>query len=188
MNRAPFHLRCFSSDTQIILRARESHLLAETIKSHPALCSDLVTTAKTAFTAFVQRKLLKALPTPVDPPSGDNEDGLAHFDAILQRATSDAEFTTAAKEKEEKFTMYLASLSKASEAIRLAEKRLTAQEGGAEAVKELVDGAADVLGPYLGETVSIVILSAPLILAWTYYPRPHLGLERARSVLGRKIL
>lgn len=67
----------------------------------------------------------------------------------MKRATTDTEFAKAAKEKEEKFGMYLSSLSKASAAIQTAEKSLNSNGS----VKELVEGAADVLGPYLGETV-----------------------------------
>ncbi len=44
--------------------------------------------------------------------------------------------------------MYLASLTKASSAIRIAEKKLEGRNAGSEAVKELVDRASDVLGPY----------------------------------------
>lgn len=49
--------------------------------------------------------------------------------------------------------MYLTSLTRASAAIRTAEKRLVT-EAGPDSVKELVEGTADVLGPHLGETVS----------------------------------
>jgi cysteinyl-tRNA synthetase len=49
--------------------------------------------------------------------------------------------------------MYLTSLSKSSAAIRTAAKRLNGSEAGQEGVKDLVEGAGDVLGPYLGETV-----------------------------------
>ncbi len=155
------------------------------IQTNQSLTSDLISTSKTAFSGFVNKKLLKSLPTPVDPPSSTS-DGLAHFDAILQKATSDAEFAKAAREKEEKFSMYLASLSKASDAIRTAEKRLTAQEGESAAVKELVDGAADVLGPYLGETVS-TYSSAELILARAHNQRPNISITDARRVLGGQI-
>lgn len=126
--------------------------MAETISSNPNLDSALIQTAQTAFSQYVQRKLLKSLPTPVEAPS-PNSDGLDHFDAILAKDTADPEWAKSAREKEEKFAMYLSSLSKSSAAIRTAEKRLASGETGVEGVKDLVDGAADVLGPYLGETV-----------------------------------
>jgi cysteinyl-tRNA synthetase len=56
------------------------------------------------------------------------------------------------REKDEKFGMYMGSLAKSCQAIKVARGRM-GKDGGGEAVKELVEGAADVLGPYLGETV-----------------------------------
>lgn len=112
----------------------------------------MLDTSNSAFDAFLQRKLLKALPSPVDLPS-PNASGVEHFDAILAKDAADAEWARVAREKEEKFSMYLTSLSKASAAIRTAAQRVNGSEGGQEGVKELVEGAADVLGPYLGETV-----------------------------------
>lgn len=137
---------------QIILRARESHLLAETISTNPTLTPKLIETTKEAFTKYLS-KVLKAVPTPIPLPT-PNSDSLEHFNAILEKDSSDSEWARTAREKEEKFGMYLASLSRAARAIEVAQGRLEAGNSGAEAVKELVEGASEVLGPYLGETVS----------------------------------
>ena len=95
---------------------------------------------------------MKCLPSPVD--SATDADGLTQFDAILAKDQADPEWAKSAREKEEKFGMYLTSLTRASSAIRTAEKRASSGDAGSEGVKELVEGAADVLGPHLGETVS----------------------------------
>jgi len=140
------------ADDKIILRARESHLLAEAVTANTSLRPELVSTAKTAFTKFVEKKLVKCLPSPVN--SAADADGLAQFDAILAKDQADPEWAKSAREKEEKFGMYLTSLTRASSAIRTAEERAGSGDAGVEGVKELVEGAADVLGPHLGETVS----------------------------------
>ena len=121
--------------------------------SNPTITSSLIYTAREAFSSFLHSKLPRALPTPVEPPS-PNADAAAHFDAVLTKVKTDEAWTSAAREKEEKFGMYITSLTRSSAAIRLAEERLKKGDTSGEAVKDLVDGAADVLGPYLGQTVS----------------------------------
>lgn len=139
---------------QIILRARESHLVEELIKSTPALTPELVSLARDAFTAYFHKRIIRNEPSPTEPPS-PNADAFDHFDTVAQRDQADATYAKAARDKEEKWSMYLASLSKASASIRIAEKELQAAGGGgAEGVKQLVEGVSDVLGPYLGETAS----------------------------------
>jgi cysteinyl-tRNA synthetase len=63
------------------------------------------------------------------------------------------------RDKEEKWGMYLSSLSKSRDAILTADKRLEDGQGqiGSEAVQDLVEGASDVLGPWLGETLADTI-------------------------------
>ena len=141
-----------TANVQIILRARESHLLAEAISSTPTLTSELVSSAQTAFSKFIEKKLVKCLPSPVESPA--NADGLTVFDAILAKDSADAEWAKSAREREEKFGMYLTSLTRASAAIRAAQEQVGGSSSSSKAVKELVDGAADVLGPHLGDTVS----------------------------------
>lgn len=53
--------------------------------------------------------------------------------------------------------MYIASLKKAGEAIRIAEQRLEeGDKGGKKGVEELMRDSADTIGPYLGTTVRSV--------------------------------
>jgi len=49
--------------------------------------------------------------------------------------------------------MYLTSLGRAAKAIEVAERRVESGDSGNEGVRELVEGASEVLGPHLGETV-----------------------------------
>lgn len=51
--------------------------------------------------------------------------------------------------------MHISSLSKAGEAIRIAEQRLKeSDKGGKKGVEELMRDSADTIGPHLGTTVS----------------------------------
>ena len=135
------------------MRARESHLLAETISRNPTLTPELVETSEKAFSAFINSKLVKCLPSPVNGTS-PSATAFDLFQAILAKDQSDPIFAKEAREKEEKFGMYLTMMTKSAAAIRLAERRLSEGSAAGDAVKDLVDGASGVLGPYLGETVS----------------------------------
>lgn len=56
--------------------------------------------------------------------------------------------------------MYISSLSKAGDAIRIAEEKLkSGDKGGAKGVEELMSASADTIGPYLGTTVSSFVRS-----------------------------
>jgi len=51
--------------------------------------------------------------------------------------------------------MYISSLTKARDAIRIAEEKLkSGDKGGAKGVEELLASSADTIGPHLGTTVS----------------------------------
>lgn len=139
-------------DDKIIMRARESYLLDQTVEKNTKLTPELAATARKAFAAYLP-KLVKSLPSPVDFPS---DDPLEQFSAIAKRYESDEAFAQAAREKEEKFGMYITSLTKARDAIVSAEQR-TANGPADGNVKEFVDATADVLGPYLGDTLGDTI-------------------------------
>lgn len=126
--------------------------MEETVQKNAKLTPELVATARKAFAAYLP-KLVKSLPSAVEQSS---EDALEQFTAIAKRYESDAAFAQAARDREEKFSMYIASLTKARDAIIAAEKG-TANgpvDGG---VKEFVDATSDVLGPYLGDTLGDTI-------------------------------
>lgn len=53
--------------------------------------------------------------------------------------------------------MYIASLTRARDAIRSAEEKLKKGEVGGDAVRNLVEGAGEVLGPHLGTTLGNTI-------------------------------
>ncbi|KAL7422245.1 cysteinyl-tRNA synthetase [Cryptotrichosporon argae] len=154
-------------DDKIILRARESHLLARIVAETPSLTPELVADTRAAFALYLASKLLKSAPAGLDGvPTSDPID---QFDAVVARDASDAAWAAAAREKEEKWGMYIESLAKAKGAIRAAEAAVLQGAGGG--VKELVEGAADVLGPYhgdkLGDTIADpVAVSRELAAYW----------------------
>lgn len=133
--------KTFALTLQIIMRAREGYLLAQTIEQNPKVTSELIKDAREAFAQYLP-KLVKNLPSPVE---GGGDDPLAQFAVIEKKASSDPAFVVAGSEKEEKFSLYIISLAKARDAIAEAEK-------GQGSTKDLVEGTADVLGPYLGAT------------------------------------
>ncbi|KIR96146.1 cysteine-tRNA ligase [Cryptococcus deuterogattii 2001/935-1] len=141
-------------DDKIILRARESYLLDQVISSNPALTPELISDVEAAFTKYIA-KPLKSLPTPLE--HSPNATSFEILDLLLQKDQFEAQWAKEAREKEEKFGMYLASLSKAREAHNAAQQKVGKPEGEGQAVKDLVEGAADVLGPYLGEKLGHTI-------------------------------
>ena len=99
---------------------------------------------------------MKCLPTPVAAPSSASP--LERFEAIQTKFKSDSAWASEAKAKEEKFEMYISSLKKAGDAIRIAEKQLKEDDkGGKKGVEDLMRGSADTIGPHLGATVSHLI-------------------------------
>lgn len=137
-------------DDKIILRARESYLLDQAISTNLALTPELISDVEAAFTKYLA-KPLKSLTAPLE--HSPNATSFEILDLLLQKDQSEAQWAKEAREREEKFGMYLASLSKARDAYNAAQQRVGKPEGEGQAVKDLVEGAADVLGPYLGEKV-----------------------------------
>jgi cysteinyl-tRNA synthetase len=117
------------------------------------LSTSLLSTTQSAFTAYLKNKLVKALPLSTDLPGIDG-DPSAYFDAVSAKNQGDSAWAKEAREKDEKFGMYLNSLSRSSTAIRSAQERFDKQEIGGDAANNLIEAAGDVLGPYIGQTVS----------------------------------
>ncbi|WWC69630.1 cysteine-tRNA ligase [Kwoniella pini CBS 10737] len=155
-------------DDKIILRAREKYLLDETKSKNTSITPTLLNDTKLAFSKFLSGKLIKSLPS---IPSGlsDSQDDLQNFLIIIEKDKSDPIFAEAARQKEEKYTLYLASLLRAHGAIKKAEALLNGSSQ--QDVVDLVDGTSDVLGPYYGETLGHTIsdpiaVSRQLALYW----------------------
>jgi cysteinyl-tRNA synthetase len=142
-------------------------------------------TAKSAFEKYLDSKLVKCLPTPVAAPSSATAQ--ERFEAILSKFKSDSTWAGEAKAKEEKFEMYISSLSKAGEAIRIAEQRLQeSDKGGKKGVEELMRDSADTIGPYLGTTVSYSSLdNAKLTAARRHNRETNRSLSRTSRFLGK---
>ncbi|OCF72041.1 cysteine-tRNA ligase [Kwoniella mangroviensis CBS 8886] len=153
-------------DDKIILRAREKYLLDQTKSTHSTITPQLINDTKLAFSKFLHSKLIKSLPSPL---TFNTQDDLEIFKIILEKDKTDTKFAEEARLKEEKFTLYLASLLKAHVAITKAEGSLNGSTEGD--VVDLVDGTSDVLGPYYGETLGHTIkdpitVSRTLALYW----------------------
>ncbi|EIW69520.1 cysteine-tRNA ligase [Tremella mesenterica] len=148
-------------DDKIIIRARETHLLNQTISQNPSLTSQLIADTQASFAAYLDSKLMKILPTSSEV--GPNATPFETFENIVKRDTSDLQWAAEMRSKEEKFGMYMTSLTKAQAAIQKAEVRLAQSSGGGDAVKDLVEGTSDVLGPYLGTKLASTIQD-PIII------------------------
>lgn len=90
-------------------------------------------------------------------PAEWNGSILEHFALVRERDKGDKEFARIAREKDEKWSLYLTNLTRAGDALEGARRSLDGQDKGNGGVKDLVEGSADVLGPYLGETVSVLL-------------------------------
>ncbi|WVN89023.1 cysteine-tRNA ligase [Cryptococcus depauperatus CBS 7841] len=140
-------------DDKIIIRARESHLLEQLISSTSSITTQLLSDVEAGFTQYLT-KPLKSISALDIPP---NATSFEVFDLILARYQSDTKWANEAREKEEKFGMYLASLAKAKEAYNNAKGKLDRPGNDNKAVKDLVEGATDILGPYLGDKLAETI-------------------------------
>lgn len=93
---------------QIIVRAREQHLLKAFRDANPTLSETLKGNIKNAFSAYLSSKLLKVLKETDAPQPGETE--LATLDRLLKKDQSDAAWAKEMREKEEKFGLILGSL------------------------------------------------------------------------------
>ena len=93
---------------QIIVRAREQHLLKAFRDANPTLSETLKGNIKNAFSAYLSSKLLKVLKE-TDAPQQD-ETELATLERLLKKDQSDAAWAKEMREKEEKFGLILGSL------------------------------------------------------------------------------
>jgi cysteinyl-tRNA synthetase len=129
--------------------------------NNAVLTSEILETTHAAFGSYLESKLVKCLPTFIERPSGSSS--LEHFDAIVNKDQTDEAWAAEARTKDEKFGMHVASLIRARDAIRIAEDQMKSAKpesfgatAGQQAVFDLVGGAYDVLGLYLGTTVGAV--------------------------------
>ena len=129
-------------------------MLSEAVTQNPTLTQSLIDTARSAFTVYTSNKLVQAVPLSV---AGAVKDGsFEYFDRVIAVVEGDPGRAKQARDKDEKFGLYLNSLSRAKAAIETAQNRLSAHDIGNEAVSQLVDGVGDILGPYLGEKVGLL--------------------------------
>lgn len=94
--------------SQIIIRAREQHLLEAYRQNHPNLSDSLKLDVKQAWNAYFQSKLVKCL-AEADKPQ-EREDLVGAFERLVKRDTSDEAWRKEVRVKEEKFGLILGSL------------------------------------------------------------------------------
>ena len=117
-------------------------------------------------------------------PKKESESELQAFERVLQLDKS--AWADEMRAKHEKYSMYVASLTVARDAIALAQGRLNNGETSKEGAVELLEGAKEVLGPFLGETVSsgTIQISEADGAARRDSPRPRRGLASPRIYMG----
>jgi len=140
---------------QIIMRARQSHLLknylSELSSSSTPLSSRVLQEVSTAWTAYFFKTLSAALPS---PPTGDQtyESAKIGFNEI-EKLAKDQTWVEKQKERDEKFTMYLTSIKSGYEGLKVAEEQEKKGETSLEAAQNLVESNRDAVGLWLDKQV-----------------------------------
>ncbi|GAA6014289.1 hypothetical protein JCM10207_005410 [Rhodosporidiobolus poonsookiae] len=137
-------------DDKIIVRARQSHLLnnylSELAGSSAPLSSRLLQEVSTAWTAYFFKTLAPA-PSTV---STDNDYGAAQAGwAQVQELAKDARWVDEQKVKNEKFSMYYASVDAGLAGLLKAEQSEKSGRTGIDQAKELVEANRDAVGLWL---------------------------------------
>lgn len=97
--------------SQIILRARQEHLIAELSKQYSTLNQDLVDLAQTSWEKYLNSKVLKSI------PSSELEAQSSHLQAqwnYVQARILDPSWLEAALQRDEKFSMHVTNLVRVS--------------------------------------------------------------------------
>ncbi|GAA5905335.1 hypothetical protein JCM5296_001443 [Sporobolomyces johnsonii] len=158
-------------DDKIIVRARQSHLLtryvSELAASSAPLSSRVLQEVSTAWTAYFFKTLGAALPSPA---IGDTYESAKAGWTQIEAAAKDAQWVEAQKLRDEKFTMYLASVRAGHEGLVVAEKAVAAGATSVEEAKALVEANRDAVGLWLdkqfGATVTDPAVFRDLAAFW----------------------
>ncbi|GAA6016231.1 hypothetical protein JCM11491_003776 [Sporobolomyces phaffii] len=159
-------------DDKIIVRARQSHLLnnylGELSTSSTPLSSRILQEVSTAWTAYFYKTLLAALPTP--PTDSQSYEAAKSGFAKVRELARDQLWVEKQKERDEKFTMYLASITSGYEGLQSAEERERNGETGVESAKALIESNRDAVGLWLdkqfGSTVTDPAIFRDLAAYW----------------------
>ncbi|CEQ43182.1 SPOSA6832_05090, partial [Sporobolomyces salmonicolor] len=158
-------------DDKIIVRARQSHLLtqyvSELASSSAPLSSRVLQEVSTAWTAYFFKTLGAALPS---PPTADTYESAKAGWTQIEAAAKDAQWVEVQKLRDEKFTMYLASVRAGHEGLLVAEKAVAAGATSMEEAKALVEANRDAVGLWLdkqfGATVTDPAVFRDLAAFW----------------------
>lgn len=99
---------CPPSPSQIIVRARQEHLLRELTASTSSLTPELITQTREAWTFFFRKNIVKFL-APADVPA-EGQDESAWDDALVGKWEKEQAWRSELEAKEEKFSMYWKTL------------------------------------------------------------------------------
>lgn len=161
-------------DDKIIVRARQSHLLtnylADISSSSAPLSSKILQEVSTAWTAYFYKTLSAALPSPPSSEAPQSyETATSHFTEIRSLA-KDATWVEKQKERDEKFTMYLTSVTLGYEGLEKAQSLEKKGETSLEAATALVESNRDAVGLWLdkqsGATVTDPAVFRDLAAYW----------------------
>lgn len=144
---------CLSS--QIILRARQTHLLEQFILQHPTLTSAVVENVRSAWLAYFAKNLSGTLEG--SEPASFEDARRVFAEQIIAKAQQDKAWADKQAAKDEKFTMHMSTLSEGLRALDAA----AAETSGAEAVAQLVNGNRDPLGASLDKLVRARLAATP---------------------------
>ncbi|KAG8917169.1 hypothetical protein FRC01_002626 [Tulasnella sp. 417] len=153
-------------DDKIIIRARHNHLLDQLRATSTVLSESLLAQANEAWHAYFTSKLKGV----AQPKSDSPADLDAAWSELLTKEKSDEKWWSEAKAADEKFTMHIASLRKAKEAINRAVIAINSNQATQADASALIDAASDVLAPYLdaklGSSLTDPAISRRLAAHW----------------------
>lgn len=140
---------------QIIVRARQSHLLnkyiSELASSAAPFSSRVLQEVSTAWTAYFTKTLSASLASPVADSSF--ESAAAAWRTLQERAASDPAWFEAEKVKNEKFSMYMSSAQSGYAALVEAQDKEQKATGSVEDAKALIEANRDAMGLWLDKQV-----------------------------------
>ena len=144
--------------TQIIVRARQSHLLtnylADISSSSAPLSSRILQEVSTAWTAYFYKTLSAALPSPPSPEAPQSYETATSLFAEIRNLAKDPTWVEKQKERDEKFSMYLTSVTLGYEGLGRAQVQEKKGETSLEAATALVESNRDAVGLWLDKQVS----------------------------------
>ncbi|KAG8832947.1 hypothetical protein FRC17_000276 [Serendipita sp. 399] len=154
-------------DDKIILRARHQHLIEGLKKENPLLTDELIDLTQGAWDKYFKSKVLKSI------PSEELEAQPSHIPAqwqYVQARTSDPSWLQGALQRDEKFSMHVATLETSFSALETARMSMnvgsTSETNALSLIENSKDPLALVLDEKLKHTVSDPAIFRALAAYW----------------------